>query len=156
MKNDSTPTDKKARNKKKKENQPELSLPSLRESCPTKASLFDQVDANKRLDSARELESRTARLNRMKQELYQSMTSRTLKREPVVEVTSELHPDISKVLDMDEQIMNFNHYLPGKMLGSNLMIGNLTDFDQIIELSVDSNSYKYNIRDIISRYPNVK
>mgnify|MGYP001103483839 CR=1 FL=1 len=52
--------------------------------------------------------------------------------------------------------MNFNCYLPGKMLGSNLMIGNLTDFDQIIELSVDSNSYKYNVSDTISRYPECK
>ena len=42
------------------------------------------------------------------------------------------------------------------MLGSNLMIGNLTDFDQIIELSVDSNSYKYNVWDTISRYPECK
>ena len=42
------------------------------------------------------------------------------------------------------------------MLGSNLMIGNLTEFDQIIELSVDSNSYKYNVEEIISRYPETK
>ena len=42
------------------------------------------------------------------------------------------------------------------MLGSNLMIGNLTDFDQIIELSVDSNSYKYNVWYTISRYPECK
>ena len=39
------------------------------------------------------------------------------------------------------------------MLGSNLMIANLTEFDQIIELSVDSNSYKYNIAEIIGSYP---
>ena len=39
------------------------------------------------------------------------------------------------------------------MLGSNLMIANVTDFDQIIELSVDSNSYKYNIVEIIRSYP---
>jgi hypothetical protein len=57
------------------------------------------------------------------------------------------------VLEIDQSIMNFNCYLPGKMLGSNLMIANLTAFDQIIELSVDSNSYKYNIAELISRYP---
>ena len=39
------------------------------------------------------------------------------------------------------------------MLGSNLMVANLTNYDQIIELSVDSNSYKYNVQDVISRYP---
>lgn len=36
------------------------------------------------------------------------------------------------------------------------MIGNQTDFDQIIELSVDSNSYKYNVQETISRYPESK
>ena len=60
------------------------------------------------------------------------------------------------MLDIDQQVMNFNCYLPGKMLGSTLVIENVTEFDQIIELSVDSNSYKYNILDIISRYPEVK
>ena len=70
--------------------------------------------------------------------------------------TSELHTDITKVLEIDQQVMNFNCYLPGKMLGSSLMIGNLTDFDQIIELSVDSNSYKYNVKETISRYPESK
>ena len=70
-------------------------------------------------------------------------------------VTPELHDDISHVLDIDQTIMNFNSYLPGKMLGSNLMIANLTDFDQIIELSVDSNSYKYNVQQITKSCPEV-
>ena len=39
------------------------------------------------------------------------------------------------------------------MLGSNLVIGNTTDYEQIIELSVDANSYKYNINDIFDQYP---
>ena len=49
--------------------------------------------------------------------------------------------------------MNFSSFLPGKMLGSNLVIGNTTDYEQIIELSVDANSYKYNINDIFDQYP---
>jgi hypothetical protein len=49
--------------------------------------------------------------------------------------------------------MNFSSFLPGKMLGSNLVIGNTTDYEQIIELSVDANSYKYNLNDIFDQYP---
>jgi hypothetical protein len=40
-----------------------------------------------------------------------------------------MHSDISKVLDIDQTVMNFNSYLPGKMLGSNLMVCNKTDYD---------------------------
>ena len=57
------------------------------------------------------------------------------------------------VLQIDQKVMNFNAFLPGKMLGSNLVIANTTDYEQIIELSVDANSYKYNINDIFERYP---
>lgn len=52
--------------------------------------------------------------------------------------------------------MNFSSFLAGKMLGSNLVIGNTTDYEQIIELSVDANSYKYNINDIFDQYPETK
>ena len=60
---------------------------------------------------------------------------------------------IEDVLQIDQKVMNFSAFLPGKMLGSNLVIGNTTDYEQIIELSVDANSYKYNINDIFDRYP---
>ena len=60
---------------------------------------------------------------------------------------------IEDVLQIDQKVMNFSAFLPGKMLGSNLVIANTTDYEQIIELSVDANSYKYNISDIFDRYP---
>jgi hypothetical protein len=98
---DAAPQEKTKAKPKKKKPQPDLALPSLRESCDTKDSLFDQTES-KRLDSARELESRTAKLKQMKQELLQSMTARNYRREPHLEVTSELHKDISQVLAIDE------------------------------------------------------
>ena len=34
--------------------------------------------------------------------------------------------------------MNYSTFYPGKMLGSTLSVGNLSDCEQIVELSVDS------------------
>ena len=52
--------------------------------------------------------------------------------------------------------MNFGTYLPGKFLGSTLIVANLSECEQIIELSVDSASYKYKKEDLIKQYPDVK
>ena len=132
-------------------------MPKLRESCETKKGMFDQIETGEEVEVEKieQRDSKMERLDRIKRELYETMTKPQVKKE-VTPKTSELHSDIRKVLDIDQQVMNFNCYLPGKMLGSNLMIGNLTDFDQIIELSVDSNSYKYNVQETISRYPESK
>ena len=51
--------------------------------------------------------------------------------------------------------MNFNSYLPSKLLGSTLLVSNISECEQIIELSVDSNNYKYNKNDIIKQFPGV-
>jgi len=52
--------------------------------------------------------------------------------------------------------MNFNSYYPGKLLGSTLMVTNLSNCEQIIELSVDQSNYTYNIESMQSRFPNLK
>ena len=57
------------------------------------------------------------------------------------------------MLYVDSKIMNFNTYYPGKLLGSNLMVANLSDCEQIIELSVDQINYTYNIDDLEIKYP---
>lgn len=54
----------------------------------------------------------------------------------------EMH-DIRRVLYVDQQIMNFNQFLPGKCFGINLLVANKTDYEQIIELSVDEQNYTY-------------
>jgi len=51
--------------------------------------------------------------------------------------------NIVDVLFCDSQIMNFGSFLPGKFLGSTLIVANKTECEQIIELSVDGTNYKY-------------
>ena len=60
------------------------------------------------------------------------------------------------VLHVDSNIMNFNSYYPGKLLGSTLMVTNLSNCEQIIELSVDQSNYTYNIESMQTRFPNLK
>ena len=50
---------------------------------------------------------------------------------------SNVVQNINDVLFIDQQIISFNTYMPGKMLGSTLVVVNKTDSEQIIELSVD-------------------
>lgn len=53
--------------------------------------------------------------------------------------------------------MNFGTYLPGgKLLGSNLMIQNTTNCEQIIELSIDSTSFRYKIDDLNQMFPQIQ
>ena len=53
------------------------------------------------------------------------------------------------MLYTDTRIMNFGTFMPGgKLLGSNLMIQNITKCEQIIELSVDSTNFRYKIDDL--------
>jgi hypothetical protein len=47
------------------------------------------------------------------------------------------------VLFVDSSILNYATFFPGKLLGSNLNIGNLTNSEQIVELAVDAQSYTY-------------
>jgi hypothetical protein len=61
--------------------------------------------------------------------------------------------DINKVLSVDTRIINFNNYLPGKLLGSNLLVANKTDCEQIIELSVDQESYMYQKNALVNMFP---
>jgi len=49
--------------------------------------------------------------------------------------------DVSKVIFVDSMILNYSTFFPGKLLGSTLNVGNLTNCEQIVELSIDSNSF---------------
>ena len=64
--------------------------------------------------------------------------------------------NIDQVLFCDSNIMNFGTYLPGKFLGSTLIVANMSDCEQIIELSVDSNTYKYKKEHIVEQFPEIK
>lgn len=60
------------------------------------------------------------------------------------------------MLEVDTKVMNFNQYLPGKLLGSTLMVTNLTECEQIIELSVDSQNYKYYKSEINKQFDGIQ
>lgn len=52
--------------------------------------------------------------------------------------------------------MNFNYFLPGKMIGLGLIVQNKTDCEQIIELSVDEGSYTYYKEAIMDYFPETR
>lgn len=59
---------------------------------------------------------------------------------------------MSKVLFVDSNILNYTSFFPGKLLGSTLTVGNLTNCEQIVELAVDATSYTYNKKQIIQKW----
>lgn len=63
-----------------------------------------------------------------------------------------MYDDLSKVLFVDSSILNYATFYPGKLLGSTLTVGNLTNCEQIVELSVDAQSYTYSKRVIREKY----
>jgi len=56
--------------------------------------------------------------------------------------------DVRKMIFVDSQILNYSSFYPGKMLGSTLSVGNLSNCEQIVELSVDAGNVSYQ-RDFI-------
>jgi hypothetical protein len=63
-----------------------------------------------------------------------------------------MYDDLTKVLFVDSSILNYATFYPGKLLGSTLTVGNLTNCEQIVELSVDAQSYTYSKRQIREKY----
>lgn len=47
------------------------------------------------------------------------------------------HFNIKKTIHVDSYVLNFGNFYPEKLLGSILIVSNLTDDEQIIELSID-------------------
>ena len=56
------------------------------------------------------------------------------------------------MISVDVTILNFSYFYPHKMLGSNLVVGNLTDSEQIVELAVDNQTESYDNHEIASKY----
>lgn len=52
--------------------------------------------------------------------------------------------------------MNFNQFMPGKMIGLNLHIGNRSNCEQIIELSVDETQYMYPKEALMQKFPETR
>lgn len=62
--------------------------------------------------------------------------------------------DMSKVIFVDSYILNYSTFYPGKLLGSTLNVGNLSNCEQIVELSIDSNSFQFNKKHISEKFGN--
>ena len=45
--------------------------------------------------------------------------------------------DLSKVLEIDTTVINFGAFLPGKLLGSTIIIKNVSDKTQLLKLWVN-------------------
>lgn len=62
--------------------------------------------------------------------------------------------DVNKTIFVDSYILNYSSFLPGKLLGSTLNVGNLTNSEQIVELSIDSGSFQFNKKSINEKFGN--
>ena len=60
--------------------------------------------------------------------------------------------DLSKVIFVDSTILNYATFYPGKLLGSTLTVGNITNCEQIVELSVDATSYTYSKKSLRQKF----
>lgn len=54
------------------------------------------------------------------------------------------------MISVDSNHLNYNTFMPGKLLGSTLSVGNKTDYEQIVELSVDAQTLSYS-RNMLSQ-----
>jgi hypothetical protein len=59
---------------------------------------------------------------------------------------------MSKVIFVDSYILNYSTFYPGKLLGSTLNVGNMSNSEQIVELSVDSNIFQFNRKGINEKF----
>lgn len=64
----------------------------------------------------------------------------------------KMFDDLSKVLFVDSTILNYATFFPGKLLGSTLTVGNLTNCEQIVELAVDAQTYTYSKKSLRERW----
>lgn len=60
--------------------------------------------------------------------------------------------DINKVISVDSFVLNYGSFLPGKLLGSTLNVGNNSSYEQIVELSIDAASFHYNKKELGDKF----
>lgn len=75
---------------------------------------------------------------------------RCRKREP--KKANRLFSDITKVISVDSYVLNYGSFLPGKLLGSTLNVGNNSPFEQIVELSIDAASFNYSKKALSEKF----
>lgn len=60
--------------------------------------------------------------------------------------------DINSVIQVDQQVVNFGKFISGKILGSTLMISNISDKEQSITISADPETEEYSCDEIFGPY----
>lgn len=71
-------------------------------------------------------------------------------------VEQPFHFNIKKTISVDSDILNFGSFYPEKLLGSNLLIQNLTNTEQVIELTIDAKTQIYDTERICNSHPEFK
>lgn len=61
------------------------------------------------------------------------------------------HFNISKTIQVDSFVLNFGTFYPEKLLGSILLVQNVTDTDQVVELNIDQKTQIYDTERIQSQ-----
>ena len=56
------------------------------------------------------------------------------------------------MITVDSYVLNYGSFLPGKLLGSTLNVGNNSSFEQIVELSIDAASFHYNKKALSEKF----
>jgi hypothetical protein len=64
----------------------------------------------------------------------------------------QMFEDLSKVIFVDSTLLNYATFFPGKLLGSTLTVGNLTNCEQIVELAVDATTYTYSRKQLRDKW----
>ncbi len=60
--------------------------------------------------------------------------------------------DITKVLQLDSQVINYGQFVAGKVLGSTLQITNIGTKALVLEVAVDQHSTHYDSEEIFGPY----
>lgn len=63
-----------------------------------------------------------------------------------------MYPDVTKVITVDTYVLYYGQFLPGKLLGSTLNVSNNSQFEQIVELSIDAASFHYSRRALTEKF----
>jgi hypothetical protein len=66
--------------------------------------------------------------------------------------SGRIFSDINKVISVDSFVLNYGSFLPGKLLGSTLNVGNNSSYEQIVELSIDAASFHYNKKELADKF----
>lgn len=75
-----------------------------------------------------------------------------LKQQKLCQKPLPENDDVTKVIQVDSNVINYGKFICGKMLGSTLVITNTSNQEQIIDMSIDNSTEIYDCNDIYGPY----